>query len=313
MRRMDLSIAIVSWNTRDLLDGCLESIFETTHGIEFEVILVDNASSDGSAEMVRRKYPQVELIENADNVGFAAANNQAYAATESQLFLLLNPDTILRPSSVAQLVAAMEANQRCGIVAPKLLYPDNSIQPSVSRLPTLASELADALFLSKLAGRGQAGFYVPKDEAVIPIECARGACLLVRRRAVQSRDRILDERYFMFSEEVDLCKSVVENGWTILYEPKADVVHVGSGSTSQVPKEMLAEMYWSKLLYFRKQYSRFYSGLYRYVVIPVYCGLRVIGYPLAWIRKRSRTERRLVSPSNQLFLLRRLLFSRIED
>lgn len=305
---MDLSIAIVSWNTRDLLDGCLESIFETTRGIEFEVIVVDNASSDGSAEMVRDKYPQVRLIENADNVGFAAANNQAYAVTESEFFLLLNPDTILRPLSVAQLVAAMEADQRCGIVAPKLLWPSGSIQPSVSRFPTLANELVDALFLSKLVRRGQAGFYVPTDEVGSLIECARGACLLVRRQAVPFCDKILDERYFMFSEEVDLCKSVRDNGWSVLYEPRAEVVHIGSGSTSLAPKEMLAEMYWSKVLYFRKHYSWLYSGVYRYAVVPIHCWLRVLAYPLALIGKTSSVERERVSPTRQMYLLRSMLF-----
>lgn len=305
---VDLSISIVSWNTRELLDQCLSSVYAATTGVSYEVMVVDNASSDGSVEMVRGKYPQAKLIENRENLGFAKANNQAYRASGAEFFMLLNPDTIARPSSIGPLVAAMEANQRCGIVAPKLLWPDSRVQPSVSHFPTMTSEWADALFLSKLTRRGQAGFYVPPDGGVSLIECARGACLLVRRQAVPFRDKILDERYFMFSEEVDLCKSARDNGWSVLYEPRAEVVHIGSGSTSLVPKEMLAEMYWSKLLYFRKHHSRLCSGLYRYMVVPAHCGLRVLGYPLASVTKTGAAEREQVSPARQVFLLKRMLF-----
>ncbi len=124
---MDLSIAIVSWNTRDVLDQCLKSIVEVTRVIDYEVIMVDNASSDGSAQMVREKYPQVKLIENAENHGFARASNQAYAVSTGRHFLLLNPDTVVLDNAPSKLVEFLDKHDGAGAVGPLVLNPDGSL------------------------------------------------------------------------------------------------------------------------------------------------------------------------------------------
>ena len=137
---MDLSISIVNWNTRDLLDQCLKSVYETTVEIEFEVIVVDNASSDGSQEMVKTKYPRARLIVNSQNEGFARANNQAYQESSGEDLLLLNPDTILLDGAVAAMLEVLKRESKCAVVAPKLLWPDGVSQPSISHFPRLTAE-----------------------------------------------------------------------------------------------------------------------------------------------------------------------------
>lgn len=308
---MDLSITIVSWNTRDLLDGCLESIFKTTQGVAFEVIVVDNASSDGSAEMVREKFPQVRLIENVDNVGFAAANNQAYAVTESEFFLLLNPDTVVMTDAIQTVLRAITEDERRALVAPKLLWLDGSIQPSVGRFPSLASELCDALYLTRIVrGKHSTCIYVPAGDCLTDIEWACGACLLVRRQAVRAvmndPRRILDDRFFMFSEETDLCKMLRDGGWTACYEPRATITHVGAASTSKVRRAMLAGLYESKFIYFGKHHGRAYANAYRFIVLPIHLLVRIAGYLPARVFHKSQYTLEQTHPMSQLAVMRRI-------
>lgn len=301
---MDLTISIVSWNTRDLLDACLKSVYDTTSGIEFEIIVVDNASTDGTPEMIRDKYPHVIVIENKDNVGFARANNQAFEISSGEYFMLLNPDTVVLDEAVHKLIDVMRQVERCAVAAPKLLETDGRTQLSVCRFPNLGTELLDALFLSKLLAQRQAGFYEPPEQGISRVDCARGACLLVRRSALTTDSSLLDERYFMFSEEVDLCRTVQSSGWLTCYEPSARVVHLGSGSTSQVKKEMLAQLYQSKFLYFSKHHTRFYAAVYRKCVLPLHCALRLLLYPLTRVMSTSRKSGGDTSPGTQLHLLK---------
>lgn len=241
MRRMDLSIAIVSWNTRDLLDGCLESIFETTHGIEFEVILVDNASSDGSAEMVRGKYPQVRLIENADNVGFAAANNQAFDVSSGRYFMILNPDTKVL-TDLAPLVAFLDSDRALGAVGCKCVNPDLSIQRNWydyypcflwEMAPHGARELAQRLI------------YRRNPDAQFDTKWVGGQCMTVSREVVEAVGG-LDSGYFMYSEETDWCFRIRKAGWRVCHYPGVTVIHYGGQSTKQVSSRMVVELYRSK-------------------------------------------------------------------
>lgn len=301
---MDLSIAVVSWNTRDLLDGCLESVFETTFGVEFEVIAVDNASSDGSAEMVREKYPQVRLIENSDNVGFAAANNQAYAASDSKFFLLLNPDTILHEAALHKLLSSLDEYADCALAAPQLVWGDGCVQESVGHFPSLASELFDALYLTRVLRRRRAScLYVPQADGSRVIDWACGACLLLRRDALGNSRSVLDDRYFMFSEETDLCRTLRSRGWGIRYEPSAVVTHLGSGSTSQVRREMFIWLYQSKFLYFRKHHGRVRADIYRLFILPAHVLVRLAGYLPGLLFRRSDYTREHTHPASQIALL----------
>lgn len=300
---MDISILIVNWNTRDLLDDCLHSVYDTVHGIDFEVVVVDNASGDGSAEMVAEKHTPAKLIANSENVGFAAANNQAYRVSSGDYVLLLNPDTVVREDAITRLLTVARENESRAAVAPKLLWSDGSVQPSVGEFPTISHELLDALCLTRMLGRKHSSrFFVPRRDDIRDIPWACGACLLVRRKAVTGNN-ILDERYFMFSEETDLCKSLTDRGWRVCYEPGAVVVHLGGASTSMARQEMLAQLYESRFLYFAKHHGMLYANVYRLGVLPLHLLVRTAGYLPSLLARQPTYTLRQTHPLSQLRVL----------
>lgn len=251
---MDLSVSIVSWNTRDLLDECLRSIFATTSSIEFEVIVVDNASSDGSAQVVRAKYSQVKLIENVENVGFARANNQAYAVSAGRYFLLLNPDTVVRGDALKTLVEFIDNHDRAGAVGPLMLNADGSLQYSWARFPTLTSEIVGKL------NRRLDGLPTPhtaqEARAMQPFRAdwVGGCCLMIKREAVQQIGP-MDESLFMYCEETDWCLRLHKSGWEVCVEPAAEIVHLGGQSSGRVSDKCAEQLRRSKALYFAKHHG----------------------------------------------------------
>jgi GT2 family glycosyltransferase len=252
---MNLSIAIVSWNTRDILDQCLTSIYETSVGIDLEVIVVDNASADGSSSLVFGKYPQTRLIENTDNVGFARANNQAYALSTGKYFLLLNPDTVCLPNALLRLVTFMEEHPDAGAVGPLVLNPDMTLQYSWARFPTLMSESLGRLD-RRVRGRAISPSTADEVRAIAPfmVDWVGGCCLLIRRDAVEQIG-LMDESLFMYSEETDWCLRLYRAGWTTWVQPASEVIHLGGQSSSQVPAESAIHLRRSKMAYFRKHYG----------------------------------------------------------
>lgn len=266
----DLSTVIVSWNVKELLRCCLESIFQhPIPGIQLEVFVVDNASSDGSAEMVRKRFPQVHLIENEENLGFAAANNQAISRSQGQYILLLNPDTIVCDDALIRLMDFLEANPEVGIAGPKLIHPDGRLQHSAFTFPTLLMAFLDffpihhRLIDSPLNGRYPRSLY--KAGEPFPIDHPLGACLLVRKEAI---DRVgpLDEGFFIYCEEIDWCIRIKKAGWQIYCVPQAEVVHYVAQSTQQSRDEMFVQLWKSRYLLFAKHYSRFYQWVARRIV-----------------------------------------------
>jgi len=287
-----------------MLDQCLKSIYSTVSE-DVEVIVVDNASSDGSIDMLRSEYPQVKRIANTDNAGFARANNQAFDICNADYFMLLNPDTIILDNAIELLIDKLEQNPSCAIAAPKLLEKDGSIQPSVGKFPCLTSELFDALGLSNfIFNRDHPHFYIPDDDKPSCIDWATGACLLVRRSAVPDSRKILDERYFMFSEETDLCKCLKNAGWSIIYEPRARVMHFGSGSTSQVRRDMLTQLYKSKFIYFSKHKSPSYANTYRAGIIPLRLFMRILCFLPSLLLHRSNSAGLISHLKNQCSVVR---------
>lgn len=271
---MDLSIIIVSFNTRELLLRCLASIFETLEravkagplSVEnraisrgYEVIIVDNGSTDGSGAAVAKEYPQVRLIENEFNQGFAAANNQGMRVSRGRYLLLLNPDTEVQEGAVVELVRFLNRHPRVGMVTSSLRNPDGSFQHSAFRFPTLWMTFFDCfpvgsrLLHSRLNGRyGQATYHRPFE-----IDHPLGACMVVRRD-VAHRVGMLSEDYFMYCEEVDWCLRIKRDGWQIFCEPQAKVVHHGGASTRQLPDRMFVELHRSRMTLFRKHYNPFF-------------------------------------------------------
>lgn len=251
---MDVTTAIVSWNTRELLDRCLQSVYETTAGVDFETIVVDNASSDGSAEMVRRGYPTAKLIQNAGNVGFARGNNQAYAAGAGRYFLLLNPDTICFPGALAGLVKLLDEHPRAGAVGPLVLNSDETLQYSWARFPTLWSEIRGKLD-RRIEQPKACPLTADETRTLGPFRAdwIGGCCLMVRRAAIEEIGP-MDESLFMYCEETDWCMRLHSAGWEVWVNPDSRIVHLGGRSSAQ-SADAADHLRESKVAYFKKHHG----------------------------------------------------------
>lgn len=250
---MQLSIIIVNWNTRDLLVQCLDSVHNTVEDLELEVIVVDNGSTDGSVAILKQRFPQVRLIANEENVGFVKANNQALARCQGRYVLLLNSDTQVLSGSLKETVRFMDEHPAAGIAGVRLLNPDGTFQASYTPFPTLWQEF---LMLSAL-GRWLVRPTFPSLGPQIEKGAQRikgyveGAYLMARGEAV---DQIggLDERIFMYAEDVDWCYRFHQAGWEVWYLPHAPIIHHGGQSSKRRRGRMEAELYCSRVYFFRK-------------------------------------------------------------
>ncbi|HIJ91452.1 MAG: glycosyltransferase family 2 protein [Desulfobulbaceae bacterium] len=246
---MDISIVIVNWNTRELLLDCLASVYATLKDLSFEVFLVDNASSDGSVEAVRAHYPQVRVIRNERNLGFAAANNMALRVMQGKYALLLNTDAVLTEGAVKRLVAFMGENQQVGMACGQLLNADGSKQNSIANFPTLLNLLVNETLLRILMPKR---FPSKRRDYAAPIqvESCIGACLMVRKAALDMVG-LLDERYFFFMEETDWALSMHQAGWQSWFVPDAHIYHL-QGKSAGDNVEARKMFYRSRYQYFRK-------------------------------------------------------------
>ncbi|MGQ9466064.1 MAG: glycosyltransferase family 2 protein [Anaerolineae bacterium] len=254
---VDLSVIIVNWNVQDLLRHCLHSIFANWPTSQMEIIVVDNASTDGSAEMVSAEFPDVQLIVNTENRGFPAANNQGLAVARGRYILLLNPDTEVLGDALATLIAFADAHPDVGVVGPQLLNPDGTVQSSRRRFPTLMTALFESTWLQPYAPRRLLEHYYVldrPDDAVQDVDWVTGAALMARREAVEQVGP-LDEGFFMYSEELDWCRRFREAGWRVVYLPTARIVHYVGKSSEQVLPARHIHFQTSKVRYFRKHHS----------------------------------------------------------
>ena len=267
---MDLSVVVVSYNVRDLLRGCLRSVRESlalSPGLAAEVWVVDNASTDGSAAMVAREFPEVRLVAQAGNPGFAAANNEAIRQSAGRCVLLLNPDTVVLRDALGAMVRFLDARPDVGGLAAKLLNPDGSRQHSCFRFPTLAQSFLDFFPLNhRLIDSRLNGRYPLRDSGrPFAIDHPLGACFAVRREVIQ-RVGLLDEGFFMYCEEIDWALRMRRAGWPIYCLPTAEVVHYGGQSTRQFRSRMFVELYRSRFRLFRKHYGPLYLWAARRVI-----------------------------------------------
>ncbi|MBN1139088.1 MAG: glycosyltransferase family 2 protein [Anaerolineae bacterium] len=284
-----LSIVIVSWNTCELLSRCLASIETHPPASPYEVIVVDNASADGSARMVREGFPWVRLIENDENVGFARANNQGIRGSAGRFTLLLNPDTEVRDGALEILVNFLENHPRTGAAGARLLNPDGTLQPSCHPAPTLAREFWRLFHLDAIYPHARYPMHRWGQDRPRQVEVLQGACLLLRREALEQVG-LLDEDYFMYTEEVDLCHRLRRGGWHLYWVPQAQVVHHGGQSTRQAAGEMFLHLYRSKVLFFRKHHGPPAARLYKLLLLAASLA-RLACNPLAWLlRPRYRSE-----------------------
>jgi len=268
---IDLSIVILNWNVRDLLDRCLASLRSERYVLE--IIVVDNASRDDSVAMLRAKYPQVELIANAVNRGFTSGNNQGIAVSRGRYVMVLNPDTEVLGDALDQLVIYLDGHPDVGAIGPQLLNPDRSIQSSRRRFPTLAIAFFESTWLQGLAPRDVLAHYTMDDVApdhIHEVDWLNGACTVFRRE-VLDRVGVYDaQNFFMYSEELDLCRRVKEAGWKIVYLPEAQVVHYVGQSSDQAVAARHIYFQTSKVHYFRKWEGASRANLLRVFLLRQY-------------------------------------------
>ncbi|MBI3909508.1 MAG: glycosyltransferase family 2 protein [Armatimonadetes bacterium] len=257
-----VSVAIVSWNTRVALRECLTALFAST-GVALEVFVVDNASGDLSAEMVTREFPQVFPITNATNVGFARAANQALRRMTGDYWVLLNPDTQVAPDALAILARFLADHPDTGACGPRLLHTDGRLQPNGGRFPSLLALFLTAARLRHLnLAAYDRCFRWGREEFTItvPVDQVSGACLMVPR-AVAKRVGLLDERFFLYYEEVDWCRRIADAGLWVYYVAEAKVRHRWGESTRQIGFTALRHLFESEYLYFRKHAPRWQRPL----------------------------------------------------
>ena len=268
--KIDLSIIIVNWNLKDILRDCLNSIYEKTLGMRFEIIIVDNSSSDGSVEMVRAEFPQVKLVASAENLGFGKANNLALQSTTGRYIGLLNPDTVLLNDAFCMMISKLVGEPEMGIVGPKLLASDGTVQgPCARKLATLRSEF-QYLLIGRMLGP-PIGTHLPPAEYDISqvVECISGACMVMRRE-ILTDERIFDPQFFMYAEDIDLCYEIVHRGWRVFYLSEALVMHYGGESVDQNPISTMHYLTIALYRFFIKRHGKLTGYIYRglCVVVP---------------------------------------------
>jgi GT2 family glycosyltransferase len=252
----DVSIIVPSWNTRELLARSLESVAATATDVRVETVVVDNASSDGSAAMVRARFPTAHVIQNDSNVGFARACNQGATASSSRYLLLLNSDAELVDGTLRTLVDFADEHPRCAAVSPQLRYPDGRFQASYNAFPTLWQEFLVLSSLGRLLHGPAFPSHGPETEhGPQRVDWVGGACLLIRRCAYTALGG-LDEGYFMFAEEMDLCYRMRQADWEVWYHPLAVALHRLGGSTApSAHARGEAKLYGGQTRFYRKHYG----------------------------------------------------------
>lgn len=264
----DVSIVIVNWNSQAFLRKCLSSIYAGTKGLDFEIVVVDNASFDGCNEMISEEFPQVRFIQSQENRGFARANNLGFEHSTGRNILFLNPDTEVVGSALERMVACLESAPDGGVVGPKLLNSDLSVQTScIQRFPSIWSQLFDFNYLRQLFPKSRFwGMKALFEEYRGPVEvdAISGACLMIRRITFQ-KIGFFSAEYFMYAEDMDLCYKVRQAGSKIYHIGDAGVVHHGGRSAKSKPESnfQAVMMRESILKFIRATRGRFYAAIYQ--------------------------------------------------
>lgn len=262
---VDLSFIIPSWNTRELLRQCLNSIYKNRPNLSFEVWVIDNASTDGSVDEIPELFPEVKLVKNSKNLGYAGANNQAARSAEGANFLLLNSDTVIHLNAVDELFEYLSTHANVAAVGPKLLNGDGSLQISASPGPSLGREFWRLFHLDHFIPIG----HYPRSKFItsqpLSVEVLLGACIMVKKSVIDQIG-LFDEEYFMYSEEVDLCERIRKKGWALHWLPGPEVTHFGGMSTRQDSERMFLELYRNKIKFFRKHRGEVQTEIYRSII-----------------------------------------------
>ncbi|MBI3162118.1 MAG: glycosyltransferase family 2 protein [Chloroflexi bacterium] len=266
----DISICITNYNARDFLRDCLASIYGTLDSVSFEIVVVDNFSGDGAPEMLRKDFPNVTLITNDENTGFTRPYNQAMKLTQGRYVVILNPDTVIQPNALADLAKFLDSHLEVGIVGPKVLNRDKTLQKQCRRSEARPWDAIcyfsglSSLYPNDKRFGGYLMSYMGEDETH-EAEAVSGSCMMIRREVIEQIG-YLDENFFAYQEDSDYCRRARLHGWKIYYHPQAQVIHYGGEGGSKVqPFRTIYEWHRSYYLYFRKHFAKDYFFLFNWV------------------------------------------------
>ena len=273
MTVIELSVSVIAYRTPVLLKRCLEALEAERSSVGIDVTVIDNASGDGSADMVADQFPWVRIIRNRQNVGFGAAHNQALRHATGRYWLVLNSDAAPRPGALRVLVDFLQANPRVAVAGPGLRYPDGTVQPSRRRFPTVATLFVESTQIQRFIPRNPVlqRYYLAdrSDDEPQDVDWLVGACLCVRAAAA-AEVGLFDESFFMYSEELDWCRRFRAAGWRVAYVPSAEVVHLEGGSSrlDLVARDRMFQA--SKLRYAAKWHGRWVAHALRAYLVLEY-------------------------------------------
>jgi len=289
---MDLSIVIVSWNGLDLLAKCLKSVQEHRPRFSWEVIVVDNGSTDGSPEMVATCFPDIKLIENKKNLGFSKANNIGIGAAKGRFLCLLNSDVEIKKGCFESMCKFLEKHPEVGILGPRILDPTGNVQRSANGFPTLCNFLSRALALDRLFPNSRRlGSYLMtffSFDRTREVDVVNG-CFWLTRRSALNEVGPLDETFFMYGEDIDWCRRFWSAGWKVILFSEAEAVHYGGGSSSNAPLRFYLEKQRAYLQYWRK-YHGVTSLVAFALTIWLHHAIRFFGFSVKY----------LIDPTNRL-------------
>lgn len=295
---MDVTVIIVNWNTRGLLFNCLKSLKENAGDVDYEVIVVDNNSSDGSPDMVRKEYPEVQLIVNDENIGFAAANNKAIPIAEGRYVLLLNSDTIITDKVVEKTVAYADENIEAAAVGCQIRRDPETVQMTCFRFPSVLNVFLTAFGFSRTFKNnrvlGREWMLWWKRDSERQVDVVSGMYMLVRKKAIEDVG-LMDDSFFFYYEETDWCYRFRQAGWKALFYPHASIIHVGGGgrSSSKAMIKMYVQEQKSLLIYLGKHHGTFSVWLAKVFLITgfiIRCGMWSIIASVKKIRGRDHKQ-----------------------
>lgn len=309
---VDVSNIIVNWNGRDYLLNCLASL-EDPRGFTQETIVVDNASTDGSYEAVEQRFPHVRLIRNAENVGFAKANNQAMRQAAGRYLVLVNSDVVVLEGCLNKLIAFMDSNPGVGLAGPKILNPDRTLQARCRHFPTIWNNLCQVFGLNRLFPNAPL-FSEPymrywAHDDVRSVDVITGCFWIVRHEAVKQVG-LLDEGFFFYGEDIDWCKRFHDGGWDVVFHPHAQAIHFGGASSANAPLRFYLELQKADMQYWRKHHGRMGQFSYATIILLRHM-LRILHDGVIYVLQPSKRRERAFKLRRSVICIRWLLGLRV--
>jgi hypothetical protein len=316
---MDLSFIIVNWNAKKYLLQCIGSIIDSHPSFSYEIIVVDNASSDGSPEMVKGQFPDVLVVCNNNNLGFARANNIGIRKAQGKFLCLVNSDVVVSKGCLEKMIAFMQSQPLIGMMGPQVIGINGAVQRSCMKHPTLLNMFARAIALDsifpKLTLMGNQLMTNWKHDILRRVDIINGCFWLIRRQALEGVG-LLDEQFFMYGEDMDWCKRFWDAHWEIVFYPDAQVVHYGGASSANSPIKFYVEMHRASLKYWNKHHGKVSSLIYRLVLLLHHC-FRAIAYLLQALLVPGKSAKGLFKVHRSIacgaFLLNIPFFNQVTD